>query len=153
MPYILIIRKLYIFAFRRPQSTLSVLFYLMPNLVKFLVLLALSFSSQASGNLLEIQCDILSDSPSHEFDFVIKRSPDTGVTYALLFSPENLETYTALGDDQISEETDSIFQFSDEEEGLIIFIDLVTGKGIFHMGWSQFDSKEMSLSNCLSTAN
>lgn len=96
---------------------------------------------------LEIQCN----TPRNDYDFVLKRSPDSQISYALLFTPEQLETYINLKDSFILIESDESFHYFDQEKSQEIFVDLKSGQGNFKLGWNQFNTEEVILSNCHST--
>lgn len=115
----------------------------------FFIFLAsiLMLSIKANQQALEIQCK----TSKPEYDFVLKRSPDTGITYALLFTQVDLEVYLALSAEDIQQEDTLGFNFNNEESQRAIHVDLRTGNGYFHLAWLQFDESQVSLYNCHST--
>lgn len=111
--------------------------------------LMLCMSYGFASSALEIQCK----TNNSAYDFVLKRSPDSGVAYALLFTPEQLETYRPLTPELISQEDDLGFSYRDLENNFTIVVDLENGEGSFQLAWNQFEEKVVSLKNCQSTVN
>lgn len=104
-------------------------------------------SIKANQQALEIQCK----TSKPEYDFVLKRSPDTGITYALLFTQVDLEVYLALNVEDIHQEDTLGFSFNNEESQQAIHVDLTTGIGFFSLAWAQFGENQVSLYDCHST--
>lgn len=120
--------------------------------MKSLVIIFLAIFAMTSS-ALEVQCDI----KGTDYQVILKDSPETGILYALLFSPDDLIDYTKLNITSLAwqygqEGLNGISYFNSKDGFFLLIISEEENYGEFQLPFTRVQAIDYSfgqMENCL----